>query len=72
MKSLCIYIHPFIFLYQVLQRPVDRDLELYSEGKEKGTPLAKVTMVSLSSQPVDTDEPAERTKSFMADNPGES
>ncbi|MPC45444.1 Phosphofurin acidic cluster sorting protein 1 [Portunus trituberculatus] len=58
--------------YQVLQRPVDRDLELYSEGKEKGSPLAKVTMVSLSSQPVDTDEPGERTKSFMADNPDRS
>ncbi|XP_053637197.1 phosphofurin acidic cluster sorting protein 2 isoform X6 [Cherax quadricarinatus] len=54
---------------QVLQRPVDRELELYSEGKEKGTSLARVTMVSLSSQPVDTDEPTERTKSFMADNP---
>lgn len=55
---------------QVLQRPVDRELELYSEGKEKGVSLAKVTMVSLSSQPVDTDEPPERAKSFMADNPG--
>lgn len=49
---------------------MDRELELYSEGKEKGTSLARVTMVSLSSQPVDTDEPAERTKSFMVDNPG--
>ncbi|XP_063859022.1 phosphofurin acidic cluster sorting protein 1-like isoform X3 [Scylla paramamosain] len=58
-----------INMSQVLQRPVDRDLELYSEGKEKGSPLAKVTMVSLSSQPVDTDEPGDRTKSFMADNP---
>lgn len=57
---------------QVLQRPVDRELELYSEGKEKGTSLARVTMVSLSSQPVDTDEPTERTKSFMADNPDRS
>lgn len=43
---------------------------MYSEGKEKGVSLAKVTMVSLSSQPVDTDEPPERAKSFMADNPG--
>ncbi|XP_050716725.1 phosphofurin acidic cluster sorting protein 1-like isoform X2 [Eriocheir sinensis] len=59
-----------INMSQVLQRPVDRDLELYSEGKEKGSPLARVTMVSLSSQPVDTDEPGERTKTFMADNPG--
>lgn len=61
-----------INMSQVLQRPVDRDLELYSEGKEKGSPLAKVTMVSLSSQPVDTDEPGDRTKSFMADNPDRS
>ncbi|XP_042236143.1 phosphofurin acidic cluster sorting protein 1-like isoform X2 [Homarus americanus] len=61
-----------INMSQVLQRPVDRELELYSEGKEKGTSLARVTMVSLSSQPVDTDEPAERTKSFMADNPDRS
>ncbi|XP_069985419.1 phosphofurin acidic cluster sorting protein 1 isoform X3 [Penaeus vannamei] len=58
-----------INMSQVLQRPVDRELELYSEGKEKGVSLAKVTMVSLSSQPVDTDEPPERAKSFMADNP---
>ncbi|XP_064118324.1 phosphofurin acidic cluster sorting protein 1-like isoform X7 [Macrobrachium nipponense] len=58
-----------INMSQVLQRPVDRELELYSEGKEKGTSLAMVTMVSLSSQPVDTDEPSERAKSFMADNP---
>lgn len=58
-----------INMSQVLQRPVDRELELYSEGKEKGTSLAMVTMVSLSSQPVDTDEPPERAKSFMADNP---
>lgn len=61
-----------INMSQVLQRPVDRDLELYSEGKEKGSPLARVTMVSLSSQPVDTDEPGERTKTFMADNPDRS
>lgn len=69
--KVCTYIHGCIWSFcQVLQRPVDRDLELYSEGKEKGSPLAKVTMVSLSSQPVDTDEPGDRTKSFMADNPG--
>ncbi|XP_042882605.1 phosphofurin acidic cluster sorting protein 1-like isoform X3 [Penaeus japonicus] len=61
-----------INMSQVLQRPVDRELELYSEGKEKGVSLAKVTMVSLSSQPVDTDEQPERAKSFMADNPDRS
>ncbi|XP_045609462.1 phosphofurin acidic cluster sorting protein 1 isoform X8 [Procambarus clarkii] len=61
-----------INMSQVLQRPVDRELELYTEGKEKQASLARVTMVSLSSQPVDTDEPAERTKSFMADNPDRS
>ncbi|KAK4316071.1 hypothetical protein Pmani_012715 [Petrolisthes manimaculis] len=61
-----------INMSQVLQRPVDRELELYSEGKEKGPSLARVTMVSLSSQPVDTDEPGDRAKSFMVDNPDRS
>ena len=56
---------------QVLQRPIDRDLELHCEGKVgKGNATARVSLVSLSSQPVDTDEPGDRIKPFLPDNPG--
>ncbi|CAL4121819.1 unnamed protein product, partial [Meganyctiphanes norvegica] len=62
-----------INMSEVLQRPVDRELELYIDGKEKGiSSIARVTMVALSSQPVDTDEVTDRHKPFLTDNPDRS
>ncbi|KAB7505420.1 Phosphofurin acidic cluster sorting protein 1 [Armadillidium nasatum] len=58
-----------INMSQVLQRPIDRDLDLYFEGKDKSLAVAKVNLVSLSSQPVDTEEPIDRPKHFFTDNP---
>ncbi|KAL7638821.1 UNVERIFIED_CONTAM: hypothetical protein RMT77_010355 [Armadillidium vulgare] len=58
-----------INMSQVLQRPIDRDLDLYFEGKDKSSAVAKVNLVSLSSQPVDTEEPIDRPKHFFTDNP---
>lgn len=45
-------------------------MELHCEGKEKGSAMARVNLVSLSSQPVDTDEPGDRIKPFLPDNLG--
>ena len=54
----------------MLQRPVDRELVLYSEGKETCA-LAKVTMEGVSSQPADNEESTDRHKAFITDNPGQ-
>ena len=41
---------------QVLQRSVDRELNLYSDPKERNNKVASVTVLALSSQPVDHEE----------------
>ena len=51
--------------FQVLQKQMDLELELFGDLKEKAgsTALGKVYMLSLSSQPVDhEDASGERTK----------
>ncbi|KAL5007923.1 hypothetical protein ScPMuIL_013504 [Solemya velum] len=45
-----------ISMSQVLQRSVDRELNMYSDLKERTTVVAQLLMVSLSSQPVDHEE----------------
>ncbi|KAF2362058.1 Phosphofurin acidic cluster sorting protein 1 [Trinorchestia longiramus] len=59
---------------QVLQRPMDRELDLYGQGKEKGQPVARVTLEALSSQPVECDDSADSrlVKNFLSDNPDRS
>ena len=48
---------PFPFHpHQVLQRAVDRELNLYSDPKERTNKVAQVMVLSLSSQPVDHEE----------------
>ncbi|XP_047739583.1 phosphofurin acidic cluster sorting protein 2 [Hyalella azteca] len=58
---------------QVLQRPQDQELDLYAQGKDKGQPVARVTLEALSSQPVECDDSADARimKNFLADNPGD-
>jgi len=52
-----------------LQKQMDIELELNSELKDKHGPIAKVTVQSLSSQPVDHEEAVERLKSLsLGDN----
>ena len=53
-----------IFSYQVLQKQMDLELELFSDLKEKssGSAIGKVYMLSLSSQPVDHEDNASRNK----------
>ncbi|KAG1700083.1 Phosphofurin acidic cluster sorting protein 2 [Nymphon striatum] len=46
----------YVNMSQVLQKSMDKELELYSNVKEKNNVVAKVLMLSLSSQPVDHDE----------------
>lgn len=41
---------------EVLQRPMDKELELHSNNKEKSEAIAKVLMYAISSQPVDHEE----------------
>ena len=55
-----------------LQRQMDIELELHSESKaDKNGPAAKVTVQSLSSQPVDNEEAVERLKNLsLGDNTG--
>lgn len=43
----------YFHISQVLQRSVDKDLHLFSDPKSKTNQVAKLTMMSLSSQPVD-------------------
>lgn len=46
-------------------------LELYSQGKEKGGAVARVTLEGLTSQPVDGEDQDPRMgKTFLNDNPG--
>ncbi|XP_071439474.1 phosphofurin acidic cluster sorting protein 2 [Hetaerina americana] len=47
-----------INMSQVLQRQMDLELDLYSDTKEKSNVVARVTMLSLSSQPVDAEDGA--------------
>ena len=49
----------------MLQRSQDKELELFSENKEKNMIVAKILMLSLSSQPVDHEE-GERHKLALA------
>ena len=41
---------------QVLQRSVDKELALYSDLKDRTSVVARVMMLSLTSQPVDHDD----------------
>ena len=41
---------------QVLQQSVDRELNMYSDLKERTNKVAQIMMLSLSSQPVDHEE----------------
>ncbi|XP_046401591.1 phosphofurin acidic cluster sorting protein 1 [Ischnura elegans] len=45
-----------INMSQVLQRQMDLELDLYSDTKEKSNVVARVTMLSVSSQPVDAED----------------
>ena len=57
----CIHQQPCLILCpQVLQRSVDRELNLYSEVKDHSQVVAQVVMLSLSSQPVDHEENGRR------------
>ncbi|GAB6022099.1 hypothetical protein CHUAL_006242 [Chamberlinius hualienensis] len=47
---------------QVLQRSQDKELELFVENKEKSTFVAKISVLNLSSQPVDHEESEQRHK----------
>jgi len=44
------------FAYQVLQQTSDQEMMLYSDVKEHAHPVAQVMILSLSSQPVDSDD----------------
>ncbi len=50
--------------FQVLQKQMDLELELFSDLKDKssGAPIGKIFMLSLSSQPVDHEDSSGRTK----------
>ncbi|GFT40696.1 phosphofurin acidic cluster sorting protein 1 [Nephila pilipes] len=50
-----------INMAEVLQRPMDKELELHSNNKEKSEVIAKVLMYAISSQPVDHED-ADRQK----------
>ncbi|XP_015912437.1 phosphofurin acidic cluster sorting protein 1 [Parasteatoda tepidariorum] len=52
-----------INMAEVLQRPMDKELELHSNNKEKSEVIAKVLMYAISSQPVDHEE-IDRQKSL--------
>ncbi|XP_035219698.1 phosphofurin acidic cluster sorting protein 1-like [Stegodyphus dumicola] len=52
-----------INMAEVLQRPMDKELELHSNNKEKSEVIAKVLMYAISSQPVDHED-ADRQKSL--------
>ena len=43
-------------ILQVLQQSVDRELNMYSDLKERTNKVAQIMMLSLSSQPVDHEE----------------
>ncbi|XP_057370591.1 phosphofurin acidic cluster sorting protein 2-like isoform X2 [Daphnia carinata] len=65
-KTLC---SSTINMVAAVQRQIDMELELYGEtsstsGKESVAPLARVQVQSLSSQPVDHEEAAERLKTL--------
>ena len=65
-KTLCA---STINMVAAVQRQIDMELELYGEtsstsGKESVAPLARVQVQSLSSQPVDHEEAAERLKTL--------
>lgn len=49
---------------EVLQKPMDKELELLTNVKEKGEIVSRIKMLALSSQPVDQEEP-ERQKINM-------
>lgn len=53
-----------INMAEVLQRPMDKELELHSNNKEKSEVIAKVLMYAISSQPVDHEE-ADRQKTLQ-------
>lgn len=50
-----------INMAEVLQRPMDKELELHTNNKEKSEVIAKVLMYAISSQPVDHED-ADRQK----------
>lgn len=50
-----------INMAEVLQRPMDKELELHTNNKEKSEVIAKVLMYAITSQPVDHED-ADRLK----------
>lgn len=59
-----------IYVLQVLQKQMDLELELMAEsgGKDKGfIPVAKVTVLQLSSTPVDQEPKTERDRDYSDD-----
>ncbi|GAB1601472.1 phosphofurin acidic cluster sorting protein 2 isoform X15 [Argonauta hians] len=52
---------------QVLQRSVDKELNLYSDLKEQSTVVAQVIMLSLTSQPVDHEDNGTRKHPVSSD-----
>lgn len=60
-KTLC---SSTINMVAAVQRQIDMELELYGEPSSKEAPLARVQVQSLSSQPVDHEEAAERLKTL--------
>lgn len=52
---------------QVLQRAVDKELNLYSDLKEQSTVVAQVIMLSLTSQPVDHEDNGTRKHPASSD-----
>ncbi|XP_036363313.1 phosphofurin acidic cluster sorting protein 2 isoform X15 [Octopus sinensis] len=52
---------------QVLQRAVDKELNLYSDLKEQSTVVAQVIMLSLTSQPVDHEDNGTRKHPVSSD-----
>ncbi|CAG0886156.1 unnamed protein product [Cyprideis torosa] len=60
-----------IDMSQVLQKPMDMELELIADGgKPVGDTLAKVYVHALCSQPSDGTTPSFRSKGFVYDNQG--
>jgi len=46
----------FLCVCQVLQQTSDQEMILYSDVKEQLHPVAQIMILSLSSQPVDSDD----------------
>ena len=51
-----VFQHVCLLRCQVLQQTSDQEMVLYSDVKEQSHPVAQVMILSLSSQPVDSDD----------------